>query len=308
MLKTSQLEIFESVAEYGSVNRAAEKLHTSQPYISRVIKSMEEELGKTLFVRSVRGVELTRDGKFLHSYAKSILSDLKKIDEMKNLGIERLDTRLQISVYSLFTGHKLFADFVKNSLSDTISLSVKEGTLEELFLNVLSGESEVGIAVINDIEYPAVSSAAAAQDIKIEIWDESPLYVHLGSRHPAYTKEELCMKDILYSTYVHIPLDQYSKARLEIEIDGYRLKEFKQTMSVDNYRLIPMLVKETDSFMFGNKWQLNEMSHYGLGNKRIVNTDMRMHLTVLTRKSQLSAETEKVLEMFKSVCYINKKP
>lgn len=306
MLKTSQLEIFEAVAEYGSVNRASEKLHTSQPYISRVIRSMEEELGKTLFVRSVRGVELTRDGKFLYSYAKSILSDLQKIDEMKNLGIERLDTRLQISVYSLFIRYKLFSDFIQNSLSDTISLSVKEGTLEELFENLINGNSEAGVAVINDIEFPAVKSAAIAQNMNIEIWDESPLYVHVGSNHPAYTKETVCMKDLLYSTYVHIPLDRYSKARLDIEIDGYRLKEFKQKMSVDNYRFIPMLIKETDSFMFGNKWQLDEMNRCGLVNRQVENTDMRMHFVVLTKRSRLSKETKKALEMLKTACYITK--
>ena len=48
MLKTSQLEIFQAVVDCGSLNKAAEYLNTSQPYLSRVIKDMEENMGKRL--------------------------------------------------------------------------------------------------------------------------------------------------------------------------------------------------------------------------------------------------------------------
>lgn len=299
MLKTSQLEIFEAVVECGSVSRAAERLYTSQPYISRVLKGIEDEIGKPLFERTSQGVIPTRDGKFLYSYAKSILSDLKKIDEMKHLGIERLDTRLQVSVYSLFIQDKLFVEFAKNRLSNNITLSVREGTLEQLIGNLISGDSEIGIAVINDIELPALQRAAAAKNIFIDIWDEGPLYVHLGSLHPAYHHETVFMKDLLYSTYVHIPFDQYSGMRMEIEIDGHRMKEFKQTLAVDNYHIMPFMVKETDSFMFGNKWQMPEMSRYGLRSRRIANTEIRMYFLILSKVKKFSAEGETLLKLMR---------
>lgn len=296
MLKTSQLEIFEAVVDCGSVNKAAENLHTSQPYVSRVIKSMEEEMGKSLLLRTNQGVVPTRNGKFLYSYAKSILSGLRKIDEMKQSDIQQLDARLEISLYSIFVKDRLFVEFAKNCVSDHVLLSVREGNLEQLIQDVMDGTSEIGIAVINDIEYPAVQSAAIAKNMKFKVLASSPLYVHVGTLHDAYQKETVNMKDLLYSTYVHIPFDQYSKARLDIEIDGHSMREFKQTMAVSNYRLMPFMVKETDSFMFGNQWQIEELSRYGISSKQVENTQIQMHFVVFTKKDELSPEARKVLK------------
>jgi DNA-binding transcriptional LysR family regulator len=53
------IEVFLRVAEEGSFTRAAELLGTSQPTVSRQIRSLEESLGVSLFARHARGFELT---------------------------------------------------------------------------------------------------------------------------------------------------------------------------------------------------------------------------------------------------------
>jgi len=57
-----QLKTFVTVAEEGHLTRAAERLFTSQPAISAHIKSLEEELGVTLFHRTPKGMQLTTEG------------------------------------------------------------------------------------------------------------------------------------------------------------------------------------------------------------------------------------------------------
>lgn len=298
MLKTAQLEIFVAVVDCGSLNKAAEYLHTSQPYLSRVLKSMEEEVGKTLLTRGKNGVIPTGDGKFIYGYAKSIIRDLKKIEEFKGLNLDREEARLSISFYSFFVNKNIFLEFASGSLANSAFLSVKENNLTNLFDDLKNKESDLGIAVVNDIEFPAVQSAAIAKNINLELLDVSPLYVHVGSHQRCFEKDEVCIKDLIYSTYLHVPFDQYTKARLEIEIDGYKMKEFKQVMSVDNYSLTVYLLQETDCFMFGNKWQKETMSRHGIKSKKLMNTDIRMHLVLFSRKEKLSAIAEKWKEIF----------
>ena len=55
--------VFCVVAKCKNITRAAEQLHISQPAISKSIKSLEEQLGGTLFIRTKRGVFLTEEAK-----------------------------------------------------------------------------------------------------------------------------------------------------------------------------------------------------------------------------------------------------
>jgi DNA-binding transcriptional LysR family regulator len=75
------LKTFVAVAEEGHLTRAAERLHTSQPAVSAHIKSLEEELGVTLFIRTPKGMSLTREGKRLKEKARSALAC---IDDLRN--------------------------------------------------------------------------------------------------------------------------------------------------------------------------------------------------------------------------------
>lgn len=57
-----QLRTFVVVAREGSVTRASDVLHLSQPAVSAHIKAMEDGLGLSLFERTPRGMSLTQDG------------------------------------------------------------------------------------------------------------------------------------------------------------------------------------------------------------------------------------------------------
>ena len=54
--------IFYYVAKYGNVTQAAKMLLSNQPNLTRVIKTLEGELGCPLFIRNNRGMKLTQEG------------------------------------------------------------------------------------------------------------------------------------------------------------------------------------------------------------------------------------------------------
>lgn len=68
------LKNFITIAENGSICRAAKELHMSQPPLSKQIKLLEEELNVQLFDRSSRGVELTSEGRLLYTHATSLVA------------------------------------------------------------------------------------------------------------------------------------------------------------------------------------------------------------------------------------------
>ena len=82
-------KIFYYVAGSQSITLAAEQLAISQPAVSQAVKHLEQALSCPLFVRTTKGVRLTKEGEMLYSYVQrgyeTILSGERKLSEMLNL-------------------------------------------------------------------------------------------------------------------------------------------------------------------------------------------------------------------------------
>ena len=81
-------KIFYTVASFGNISLASEKLFISQPAVSKSIKKLEAVLGITLFLRNSRGVKLTEEGIVFYQYIERALNEInvgeKVIDKLKN--------------------------------------------------------------------------------------------------------------------------------------------------------------------------------------------------------------------------------
>ena len=83
----SQMELrhlgyFVAVADAGSLSVAArQKLHTSQPSLSRQIRDLEEDVGAQLLRRTARGIELTPAGQAFLDHARLVLSQVEAAGE-----------------------------------------------------------------------------------------------------------------------------------------------------------------------------------------------------------------------------------
>ena len=87
------LEYFLAVAREQNITAAAEVLHISQPALSRQLKNLEEELGKQLLIRGVKGsrkVLLTEEGMILRKRAEEILSLVQKTEKEITLSDEAI--------------------------------------------------------------------------------------------------------------------------------------------------------------------------------------------------------------------------
>jgi LysR family hca operon transcriptional activator len=81
-MELRHLRYFVAVAEAGSLTVAAEqRLHTSQPSLSRQIRDLESELGAHLLTRRARGIELTPAGRVFLDHARLVLSQVDAASE-----------------------------------------------------------------------------------------------------------------------------------------------------------------------------------------------------------------------------------
>jgi DNA-binding transcriptional LysR family regulator len=74
------LRYFLTVAREGSITKAADFLHVTQPTLSRQLKDLEQELGKKLFIRSSHSVILTDEGMLLRNRAEEIVNMVDKLE------------------------------------------------------------------------------------------------------------------------------------------------------------------------------------------------------------------------------------
>ncbi len=82
MINIDRLNIFLHVAETQSFSRAGQRLHISQPTVSKQIKELENELKTELFIRSSSGVQLTKAGKALFPWARKLVHDNLELQKM----------------------------------------------------------------------------------------------------------------------------------------------------------------------------------------------------------------------------------
>src|SRR6516225_9305812 len=80
-LKLRQLRVFLAVAEHGTLLKASEYLHMSQPAVTKYLSDLELIVGARLFSRSSRGVTPTAFGEILIEHANMIMTELRQVSE-----------------------------------------------------------------------------------------------------------------------------------------------------------------------------------------------------------------------------------
>jgi DNA-binding transcriptional LysR family regulator len=92
-----QLEYFTTIAEEGSITRAAERLFVSQPSLSQQILALEQELGGELLERLPRGVRLTAAGQELLPEARATIRHARRARRSARMALELEAGHLEVA-------------------------------------------------------------------------------------------------------------------------------------------------------------------------------------------------------------------
>lgn len=187
-------KIFYIIAKNKNITKAANELKITQPAISRLLKTMEEQMNTKLFIRKTNGVILTPEGKELYKLINKEIAnimtaenDFSKIINNKNIKIatnssllnyliktKKLDyilkckqniTFLNTNNYDLLNNQIVnnlidFA-FITEPLNYTFSNSVKFTRLGELHLILVSNSksnTNKSLAILNDDKFIKLSN------------------------------------------------------------------------------------------------------------------------------------------------------
>ena len=175
------------LAQEGSFSRAARKLHTSQPFLTRRIAHLENSIGVKLFDRTSRRLELTAAGRLFVPEAIASLDHAERAWDLARYQarIESGPLRIGYSPYShsslLPVLHHL--DFAQQESARF----VLEGTYTtELMRRVLNGDLHAGLGIL-----PITDT-----DLWVQTIAREPLYLCIPKNHTLAQKSTVSAKDI----------------------------------------------------------------------------------------------------------------
>ncbi|BEP63995.1 LysR family transcriptional regulator [Variovorax sp. V213] len=160
------LRAFVLAAREGSVSRAAERLHLTQPAVSLQLKRLAEETGLQLFTRTPHGLALTADGAALLPQAERVLSAVGDLQQAaRNLqGTVRGALRIGTILDPEFTRLGVFLRELVES-APQIETELRHGMSGTVLAQVLRGELDVGFHLDADEGDAATPAPLAARTL-----------------------------------------------------------------------------------------------------------------------------------------------
>ena len=174
--------IFYVTAKHQNITKAADELYVSQPSVTQSIKSLENQIGATLFIRTKKGVALTEEAKVLYEFIKEGITYIKngenKFQELMNLQ----EGTLKIGASTTVT-ENILIPYLKefNELYPKISISITNHLTADLIRLLRNGS--VDLLVLN---LPTKES----NDLKITPFCEVHDTFMVGEKYKYLTKEK----------------------------------------------------------------------------------------------------------------------
>lgn len=183
MIDIQKLKAFVAVVEESNISHAAVRLNMQQPPLTRIIKSLEEELDAPLLKRLPRGVEVTEAGKALYQEALTILAHAQAIPKRVQNISQGLEGQMNIGFTNSVGLHSFLPALLRNfrEAFPAVSIHLEEEGSNSLIDSILNEKNDIVF-----LRKPAPMSVGLAC---LHVLDE-PLIVALPNNHPLVNKEE----------------------------------------------------------------------------------------------------------------------
>lgn len=282
-----QLKYALTIADCGSMNKAAKQLFISQPSLSETMKELETEIGLDIFLRSNRGIVITPEGEEFLGYARQVteqfgLLQSKYIDK-------KVKEKFSVSTQHYTFAVKAFVETVKQIGMEQYEFAVHETTTISVIENVKNFKSEIGVLYENDFNEKVLNKMFKENGLEFVELFSCDTFVYLWSGHPLAKQDVITMEELdeypclsfdqgknnsLYlaeemkSTYEYRRLikanDRATLLNLMIGLNAYTLCSgiICEDLNGDDYKAVPL--RETEKMRIGYiKRKGAKVSHIG---------------------------------------------
>lgn len=200
-----QMEIFITVARYGSFTAAAKKYYMTQPTISRQISLLEDELGYALVDRQEKPLRLTPAGNTVYQSFSEIVPQIYNVKKMGELAAKGQHGHLSIG----FTEDLYIEEYFSTLLDDIL------GTLEGLKLYFTKiPMPDLKEHLLTRQEDIVISLHVSLLDCdEIGVTDLFPIecFILMSKKHPLASRTQLDPEDLIHENiYLPEPVKCYS--------------------------------------------------------------------------------------------------
>lgn len=144
-MNLKHLEYFITVAQMGSINRAAQALFISQPHLGKIIRDLEQSAGVPLFTRSNHGVTLTPEGIDFQRRAQRVMVELGDMfDRPGASGLQDVSLSVSMTKYSHIMESFIYTVLQHKDLP-AYAHRLQEGDPLDVMEDVYNHRADVGV-------------------------------------------------------------------------------------------------------------------------------------------------------------------
>lgn len=233
-----QMKYVMEINKAGSISQAAKNLYMNQPNLSKAIRELEESIGITIFVRTPKGVILSKEGRILVSYIDSIFQKLEDLEEeLQDRKAKNASFMISLPRATYIT--YAFTEFMKEIQSTPeIKINYRETNNAEAVDNILFNGFDMGIIrYTQPYELEFQRSLVRKNLVSREIW-ESEYLILMSEKHPLAEKGEIRSEDLKeYTELVHGD-ENYNKTNPKGDINK-RIYLYERGSQFDLLRNVP---------------------------------------------------------------------
>ena len=190
-----QLQYFVEVAAEGSISAAADLLYVSQPTMSAAMKDLESRAGRTLLLRSARGVTLTTDGTEFLGYARQVTEQVELL-EQRYLGRPPSRRLLGVSAQHYSFVIDAFVRMVKTSGAAEYEFSLRETRTWDIIEDVRTLRSEIGILYRNDFNRSVIDKLLRDSGLAFRPLFLADPHIFISRKNPLAARERVTLDDL----------------------------------------------------------------------------------------------------------------